>query len=121
MTIMWYADAMAHRATARRSAPKEAPLENYGVVMGNRGRLVLPAALRRRLKVGEGDRLVLAIQPDGTVRMASVRQQVRKVAGLFAHVAKGKSLVDELIQERRKEARREERESRREIRREIRR
>ncbi|MGH9577816.1 MAG: AbrB/MazE/SpoVT family DNA-binding domain-containing protein, partial [Terriglobales bacterium] len=64
---------MAHRIRVRRPAPAEVPAENYGVVMGNRGRLVLPAALRRRLKVGEGDRLVLTVQPDGTVRMVSVR------------------------------------------------
>jgi AbrB family looped-hinge helix DNA binding protein len=82
-------------------------VDRYSVTVGARGRVVLPAALRERLGLKEGDKLVLTVQPDGSVKLLSRREAVRRARGLFAHVAPGESLVDELIAERREEARRE--------------
>jgi AbrB family looped-hinge helix DNA binding protein len=79
----------------------------YSVTVGARGRVVLPVALRERLGLKEGDKLVLTVQPDGSVKLLSRREAVRRARGLFAHVAPGESLVDELIAERREEACRE--------------
>ena len=91
----WYDSSVAH--TER---------DQFSVTVRARGRLVLPAALRERLGIGEGDKLVLTVQPDGCVKLVSVRDAVRRARGLFAHVAPpGVSLVDELIAERREEAR----------------
>lgn len=70
--------------------------------------MVLPAALRERLGIGEGDRLVLTLQPDGSVRLVSLRDAVRRLRGMYAHLDPGRSWVDELIAERWEEARREE-------------
>jgi AbrB family looped-hinge helix DNA binding protein len=81
--------------------------EQYAVHVGARGRLVLPAPLRKRLSIAEGDRLVMTLEPDGRVIMASLRQQIGKAQGLYRHVAQGKSLADELIAERRAEAKAE--------------
>ena len=67
----------------------------------------MPAALREQLGIKEGDKLVLTVQPDGSVKLLSRREAVRRARGLFAHIAPGESLVDELIAERREEARRE--------------
>ncbi len=87
---------------------RKAEREQFSVTVGARGRVVLPAALRERLGVGEGDKLVLTVQPDGSVKLVSVRDAVRRARGLFAQLAPpGVSLVDELIAERREEARRE--------------
>lgn len=87
---------------------RKAEREQFSVTVGARGRVVLPAALRERLGVGEGDKLVLTVQPDGSVKLVSVRDAVRRARGLFAHLAPpGVSLVDELIAERWEEARRE--------------
>ena len=75
---MWYVYGMSHN-------------DAYQVQMGDRGRLVLPAEVRRRLKL----------------RLASARHVVRETRGLYRGRTGKRSLVDELIAERRKEARRE--------------
>jgi AbrB family looped-hinge helix DNA binding protein len=63
----WYTSAMDYE-------------DRFTIALGDRGRLVLPARLRRRLDLHPGDRLVLAPE---------------------------RSLVDELIAERRAEAQRD--------------
>ena len=75
--------------------------------VGARGRLVLPAAVRKRLALNEGDRVVLTLEPDGSLRLVGLREQVRKVRGLFRNVAPDVDMVAELIRERRDEERRE--------------
>jgi len=50
---------------------------------------------------------VLSLEPDGSMRLVSLREQVKKARGLFQHVAPERDLVGELISERREEARRE--------------
>lgn len=79
----------------------------FQIQLGDRGRLVLPAEVRRRLKLRQGDELVVTVQPDGSLRLASTRQVVRETRGLYRARTGGRSLVDELIAERRAEARRE--------------
>ncbi len=86
-------------------AHKEAA-EVHHLRVGNRGRLVLPAVIRRRLRWRDGDRLVATVEGDGTIRLASLKQQLEKARGLYAHVAPGRRLSEELIRERRREARR---------------
>jgi len=77
--------------------------ETIEVTIGPKGRLVLPAALRRRLNMepgtvvcarAEGDRLVL--EP----REAVLRRVRERFAGIPATI----SLSEELIAERRREA-----------------
>jgi AbrB family looped-hinge helix DNA binding protein len=80
--------------------------ENYSVALGERGRLVLPAPIRKRLDLHAGDRLILTVT-DGEVRIVSAREQAGRLLGMFRDLAPGRSLVDELIAERREEARRE--------------
>ncbi|HEV8633348.1 MAG TPA: AbrB/MazE/SpoVT family DNA-binding domain-containing protein [Chloroflexota bacterium] len=81
--------------------------ERYAVNVGARGRVVLPAPVRARLGLREGDRLVLTVEEDGTLHAVSLRDQVEAAKGLYGHLAGGASLVDELIAERRREAERE--------------
>jgi AbrB family looped-hinge helix DNA binding protein len=87
---------MANKATE--------PLEQYTIRAGERGRLVLPAALRKRIGLQEGDRLVITVEGDNSLRLISLSQQIQKAQGLFKDIAPGVSLADELIQERRLEA-----------------
>ncbi|MGZ8606160.1 MAG: AbrB/MazE/SpoVT family DNA-binding domain-containing protein [Actinomycetota bacterium] len=75
----------------------------YSVRLGDRGRLVLPAELRRRAGMREGEELML-IYADGVVRLATRRELARAGRGMFAGAA-GRDLVAELIHERREEAR----------------
>jgi hypothetical protein len=63
--------------------------------------------VRKQLSLNEGDRVVLTLEPDGSMRLVSLREQVKKAAGLYRHVAPDISLADDLIKDRREEARRE--------------
>jgi len=91
---VWYIIRMPH-------------FDAFPVQLGDRGRLVLPAAIRKRLRLREGDELLVTVQPDGSLRLTSPRQAVRETRGLYRARAGGRSLSDELIAERRAEVKRE--------------
>lgn len=84
----------------------------YTVSVAERGRLVLPAEVRRRLNIRQGDQLALLVQEDGTVKLQTRAVVARNLRGMYKHLANGSSVVDELIAERRREAKVEEREIR---------
>lgn len=92
----WYNAVMAHT-------------ESYVATVGERGRLVLPAGLRRRLGIRAGDRLIITADDEGELRAVTARELARRGLGLFRNIAPDRSLVDELIAERREDARREDR------------
>lgn len=71
----------------------------YPVVMGDRGRLVVPAELRERLNLTPGSPMLMVETPQGIV--LATREQVRE---LVRERLAGPSLVDELLAERRREA-----------------
>ena len=75
----------------------------YTVRIGERGRLVLPAELRRRAGFQEGQELVLSYA-DGVLRLATRDQLARAGRGMFARAGRDRDLVSELIAERRREA-----------------
>lgn len=84
----------------------------FSLTIGERGRLVLPAELRRRLSLKTGDRLVARIEDDGSIRVISTRAAAESGRGLLPRMyphLKDASLVDELLAERRREAERESR------------
>lgn len=68
----------------------------YTTVMGDRGRLVVPAELRRRAGLEEGTPLVLIETPRGVV--VQTRRQLKDL--VLADLA-GLDLVDQLIADRR--------------------
>ncbi|MDQ6709392.1 MAG: AbrB/MazE/SpoVT family DNA-binding domain-containing protein [Candidatus Dormibacteraeota bacterium] len=76
----------------------------FKVQLDDRGRLLLPAEVRQRLKLRQGDELVVTVQPDLSLRVVSKRQLVRGTRGLYRARTNGRSLVDELIAERQEEA-----------------
>ena len=84
----------------------------FMVTMADRGRLVLPAEVRERLNIKEGDRLTLRLELDGTIKLQTPMVFARSLRGIFKHLAPGRSLVDELIAERRREAAIEDRKDR---------
>ena len=80
------------------------------VVVGDRGRLVLPSEIRAALGLEPGDRLLLSTDADGSLRLRPYRAVANQGLGLLADLAPGgDSMVDEVIAERRGEARREDR------------
>lgn len=68
----------------------------YTVVMGDRGRMVVPAGLRARRGWHEGSTLVFVETPDGDVLMS--REQLHDLVS--AELA-GPDLADQLVAERR--------------------
>ncbi|HGG60595.1 MAG TPA: AbrB/MazE/SpoVT family DNA-binding domain-containing protein [Gammaproteobacteria bacterium] len=76
------------------------------VQVGAQGRVVIPVALRRALKLKPGSRLVARKVGDSLVleRRETVERRLRE---RFSHIPQDESLVDELIAERRVEAERE--------------
>ncbi len=81
--------------------------ERFTLSLGERGRIVLPAPLRRRLGLQRGDRLIVTLDAEGGFRAVSAREQAQRLFGFYRDLAPGRSLAEELIAERREEAQRE--------------
>jgi AbrB family looped-hinge helix DNA binding protein len=73
------------------------------LVLGQQGRLVIPAEMRVALGLAAGDRLHVHVSGP---RLVIERQEdaVAELRGLAITVARQRSLVDELLAERRAEA-----------------
>jgi AbrB family looped-hinge helix DNA binding protein len=70
------------------------------VVIGDRGRLVLPAAIRAQLGLSAGSRLLLSWEADGSLRLRPYRAVADAGRGILSELGSG-SMVDELLAERR--------------------
>jgi len=69
------------------------------------GRVVIPAAFRKRLGIGIGDEVELRVEDD-ELRISTLRRNIERAQRLIRkHVKPSVSLVDELIEERRQAAR----------------
>jgi AbrB family looped-hinge helix DNA binding protein len=73
------------------------PQESYVLHLGDRGRLVLPSRLRKRLALKSGEELVLTLDDDGAMRLTTRRQRLNKVQGMFAAIQPHRILSEELI------------------------
>lgn len=76
-----------------------------------RGRLVLPAELRRRLGLHAGDEVRITEEADGALRVETRRAAAQALIGLAG--SPEESAVDELTAERQRETYIEERDARR--------
>jgi len=74
------------------------------VEVGPKGRVVIPAAVRRELGIHEGSRLAVLVD-DGAVVLVPREQIRRRLRAMFGGVPT--SMSKELLRERRAEARRE--------------
>lgn len=82
------------------------------MVVGDRGRLVLPADVRSELGIEAGARMLLSTERDGSLRLRPYRSVADQGRGLLADLAPAEaSMVDELLEERRREAAREDRDA----------
>lgn len=73
------------------------------VAVGDRGRIVLPARLRRSLGLEPGDQLLAEVDSDHTLRLVPRQVWARRHRGAFADLRTDDSLVDQLISDRRDE------------------
>jgi AbrB family looped-hinge helix DNA binding protein len=71
------------------------------------GKLVIPALMRRELRISAGDTVMVDID-NGELRVRSVSKALERARAILRrHVPEGVSLSDELIADRRAEAGRE--------------
>lgn len=88
---------------------REVPdLDVIEVTVGPQGRVVVPARLRRRLGIEQGDILMARAEED---RLVLERREaiLARLRNRFAAVPSDDSLVDELLEQRREESKRERR------------
>ena len=85
------------------------PLPPMNVVMGHKGRIVLPAPVRQALGLDVGTQLIARIEGESVV-LETRAAALERLQSMFDHIPREVSLVDELIAERRREAAREDRE-----------
>lgn len=103
ITYLWYDASMWDTKAFER---------RYALRLGARGRIVLPAPVRGGLGLEEGDRLILSVEEDGSLRLESAREVAKKARGVLRELLPGeappgRSLADELIADRRAESLRE--------------
>jgi AbrB family looped-hinge helix DNA binding protein len=85
----------------------------YHLTVDERGRVMLPAELREKLQIAEGDRIALIFEDDGTMSLKTRDVAISNLRGMFKHLAPTDHFAsDDLIAGRRREARKEEREFR---------
>ncbi len=106
----------ASEAALKYTRPVSQPLQAHGVyhvTVTDRGRLVLPAEIRERLKIGDGDRVAVSLEEDGTISITTRDVAIRQLRGMFKRPGKqGRLASNELIALRRREARKDDREFR---------
>jgi AbrB family looped-hinge helix DNA binding protein len=73
------------------------------VHLGAKGRVVLPASIRRALGLEQGAELLVRVEGDGIV-LEPRGAALRRLRSFFDGVPPGSSLVDEVLAERRREA-----------------
>jgi AbrB family looped-hinge helix DNA binding protein len=82
-------------------------MKTYHAKVGAGGRVILPAALRHQLGIGEGDTLVLDVG-EGDVRVTTLNRAIDEAQAYFAQFSDEETNeVDALMQQRREEAARE--------------
>lgn len=80
--------------------------KEIAVTVGERGRLVLPSAVRRELDLKPGTHLLLSTEQDGSLRLRPFRAVAEQGRGLLRELSGG-SRIDDLLAQRRSEAARE--------------
>ena len=116
--MVQYRIAKARGVRVRETAPEDSdvaeykPMPVFHVTVTDRGRLVLPAEIREKLKIRDGDPVALTLEDDGLVTLQTREVALQRFTGMFTHPGRGPLASDGLIAERRREARREDKEAR---------
>ncbi len=77
-------------------------------MLDERGRLCIPAEIRKELDFHEGDAVVVEPVRPGEFRVLRLANAIQQGRGIFRQLRKdGESLVDELIRDRKEEAKQE--------------
>ena len=81
-------------------------VKSIEIHLGQQGRLVIPASLRRSLKLKTGDKLI-AREEEGSIVLEKQSTIEQRLKNRFTKISKHRSLADELIVERREAGKKE--------------
>ena len=83
-------------------------METFTVTVDGSGRVLLPAKLRKHLKLAQGSKLIARVEKEQLI-LHTREQALREAQAYFSKFRKkgDKLLSEELIEDRRREARRE--------------
>ncbi len=71
-------------------------LRRFRATVTSKGQVTIPVELRRAIGVGEGDRLLFELEPDGTVQLRPARYPtIASLAGCLGKLPDGRTLRDE--------------------------
>jgi AbrB family looped-hinge helix DNA binding protein len=94
-----------HKFEHQRSSVRAISSRAIGATIGEGGRLVIPAELRKLMEVAPGETVSLQVE-DGYLKVISKTMLMRKIKEIAAKVKKpGESVVDEFLADRRAEQR----------------
>ena len=78
---------------------------SFRVNLDSKGRILLPAQLRKKAGFREGDPLNILLSSDHVAHISSMNKKISSLRGIWqTRRRKGRSVVDEFLAERRKEA-----------------
>lgn len=87
-------------------------METYTTRLEKSGRILIPAALRRRLGLSEGSAVIVKVDESGALQITSRSQALTKVRQeLRKYIPAGEDLAEKLIRDRRAEVERDDEEA----------
>ena len=78
-------------------------MKEFNVTVGENGRMIIPALLRKTLNLKAGDEVVVKLSADNDIVIHSPKQSLKKLQALIKTKVGNESLVDALFEMRRKE------------------
>lgn len=84
--------------------------KRFQIFVGAKGRLVLPADLRKAIHLQPGDTLLATLDADGSIRVVKDVDPIKFFSGRYKALGNTRSVVDDLIAERIEDNRRDEEE-----------
>lgn len=77
-------------------------MKEFTATLGDNGRLIVPAFIRKNLELKAGDQVIIRLLDDNSISIHSPKHSLKKLQNLVRSKGEG-SLVDSLIEMRRKE------------------
>lgn len=77
-------------------------MKEFISTLGENGRLIVPALIRKNLELKAGDQLIMRLLDDNSISIHSPKHSLKKLQNLIKSKGEG-SLVDSIIGMRRKE------------------
>jgi AbrB family looped-hinge helix DNA binding protein len=77
-------------------------MKEFKATLGENGRLIVPALIRKNLELKAGDQLIIRLLDDNSISVHSPKHSLKKLQNLVRSKGEG-NLVDSLIEMRRQE------------------